>query len=325
MRTESTKKKNPRKEHRRNTPPLYGAPTYMVHSPVLGPGSRPWNCVHPNRQSTATDPVVHSRAGRHAHRDARRARHGQQQRRARGTCERSRAGRRTHAGSRRARETRPHSARPPGCAHPRATATPRAPRSPRSAIRQHGGHVAGLRVVRLRPSAERAQTGKRIARAPARRSHASGGRPTGRWARKGFRALIDEFVRNNVGAGAGRCDRCGGSAGSWRSYGFWPVSGSGGKLAPAWPYSSIPQVIAWAVGPFGEVSPIVRCELRRTVCGKSWRTGSPSCTSKIFYERQKRRPTSCYCGRDCLILPPPVAKLCRTFPWPFPCRAYVRL
>ena len=34
----------------------YGTPTYMVHSPGLGPGTSPQNCVCPSKQSTRRIP-----------------------------------------------------------------------------------------------------------------------------------------------------------------------------------------------------------------------------------------------------------------------------
>ncbi len=48
----------------------------------------------------------------------------------------------------------------------------------------------------------------------------------------------------------------------------------GGLLTKAFP----PTVIARAVSPFGEVSPVASCEPWRTISGKPWRTGLPSCT-----------------------------------------------
>ncbi len=67
-----------------------------------------------------------------------------------------------------------------------------------------------------------------MACAATRRSQESGGRPTGRCTRKGFRVLVDEFGRRRGAEGTERWDRWGGRGGSERSYVLGPASSSTG-------------------------------------------------------------------------------------------------
>ena len=75
------------------------------------------------------------------------------------------------------------------------------------------GYVDGV----AEPPGPEVETGKRTEWAEVRRSQEIGGTPVWRCSRKGFRALVDEFVRSRGAEGTGRWDRCGGRGGNERS------------------------------------------------------------------------------------------------------------